>query len=340
MNDMLNTPLEILSYDDPETGFDVYIRPIENSKLFEIYATNNWYTLRVSTDFVNQLLPLLRVNDHISIEALFHLFGDNFRQNVMSPFRFYPKLGFITENYGEFFIQYEPLAHQEFLTYQKEYLIGDVEVQISRSSCLFFLLNIEAAGNFINDHEPDRILTIKLKGTSLESFEDYLYSALYHLSQLLPSESGDLPRIAKILSVEGLNYEDKSNLDIEPNGDIASKSFPKPSNLTSLRFFYQADLLPTTDLLLELEAILYYYKVLEHFFEIAWRDRLTKLISQANGNINTFVKLVNREAKPHQPKMSDLVSQANGDINVLLDLVAKERPPGTTPLTGEKGRRT
>jgi hypothetical protein len=275
-----------------ELEYDFRVKPLGNGgKYFWIYHVQNKYAIKVIKEFVELLEHAcdveVKTEDSDEIVELF----SKISSYTKSPFVIYDKMGFVTKDYAEFFLEYiiadeASMSHpmSDRLLEQNKFYVGDTVVEIGRASSMLTLVN--------RQYEDDNLFDIwnypavKIKGTSSEGFEDDLYAALYYLRLIEPSIYGDVPKIRRLKTEEDLY--DRDFLENE-NPSI---NFKKPKYFVPLRFYYHAEAL-TGD-----EAILYYYKVLEYFFETAWRKRVEFLVSDHQQDTNALVIALTEE----QPK--------------------------------------
>src|SRR6266446_8116998 len=124
---------------------------------------------------------------------------------------------------------------------------------------------------------PQRWAMVTLQ--PFESLQHDLYTALYYLSVLFPTQFNDLPKIANPLSE--VELDDEPYVNFRRDTSISIRSVPKPTHPIALRYFYHADHLVLQGV--GQEAVLYYYKVLEHFFDEAWRNHIEELLLQTKG---------------------------------------------------------
>jgi hypothetical protein len=290
--EMINSSLKKLKY-------NLKVKPDGNGTEFTwLCAKDNSYTLKVPTSFMLKFEEVLKKKDDHEEEELKEelqgLFSYDFvkvlMNDAMPDFTFHQKLGFWSKDYAEFAIEYEPIKQMELE--HAEFKVGEMRVTVSPCSSLFYLLITQftddeySIGAHYNPHDLSDIFTmsrwggvenarkvhsytIKLKKTSINatvSFDDLqndLYSALYYLSVLFPSRYNELPKIANPLSEVELE-NDEPYVNLNPDTSISVKSVPKPTHPSALRYFYHADHLVLQGV--GQEAVLYYYKVLEHFF--------------------------------------------------------------------------
>jgi hypothetical protein len=252
-----------------------------------------------------------------SYEDLQFLFSYHFFEEKISSFFFHQKLGFCIKDYAEFSIEYEPIERMELSS--AEFTIGDMKVTVSPYSSLFYLLIkqmdredvVEALYNVNDWYDRLRLqelgtienirkvhsYTIKLKKISLsdynspdflESLQNDLYSSLYYLRALYPTRYNELPQIINPLSE--VELDDEASVNLKSYMDISLKIVDKPSYPVALRFFYHADILVLKGV--GQEAVLYYYKVIEHFFKEAWRSRIEELILREGSDTHRIAELL------------------------------------------------
>ncbi|HYT02991.1 MAG TPA: hypothetical protein VEL70_08770, partial [Candidatus Acidoferrum sp.] len=315
---VINTSLKNLKY-------DLYVKPVgKGTKFIWLCATDNSYALKVPTSFMLQFETILSGSNNLE-EDLQGLFGYTFLIAIkdIPTFYFHQKLGFCTKDYAEFAIEYEPIELQELE--HAEFTLGNIRVTVSPCSSLFYLLikqfdreDVEAIYNqhdlwdmtklqilgSIDNIRKAHSYTIKLKGIvpynsdSLEAFETLqndLYSALYYLSVIFPYQYYALPKIANSLSEVDVEDEPRlTDLKYEVRDKSRSvRNVPKPSHPIALRYFFHAEVLIWQGV--GQEAALYYYKVLEHFFNEAWRSRIEKLLLDTKGDTYAVAELLVEE---------------------------------------------
>jgi hypothetical protein len=198
-------------------------------------------------------------------------------------FHLFPQMGFIAGKYAEFFIDYE--RAREII--DEQFTVGGIEAKVSYPSSLFCLLQKKFEDDYFSGIEEWPVLT--LKGTSYKNIEDDIYGVLYYLNILFPSAYGDLPRIVAWAN------EDIDYVDIDTSLSISQRDFPKPTSPIALRFFYHAEKQSVHD------AILYYYKVLEYFFDSAWNKNIIDLATQSKGNVTKLTELL-AQGQPRDEK--------------------------------------
>jgi hypothetical protein len=299
--DMINTSLKNLQY-------DFIVKLVEDTTDFiGVYAIDNSYDFKVPSSFIQKLEKIFNENGDIE-EDLKSLFGHELPPYIdkTPSFFLHWKLGFATSDYAEFSVEYEPIELMKLT--EAEFTIGEMTVKVSPCSSLFYLLikqfdrgDVE---NIYDTNEPFDIYklqtlgnhdnirkfhsyTIKMKkissdisrnsSESFESLQNDLYTALYYLSVLFPTHYNELPKIDNLLS-DAESEDDKPYVNLDRDTSISTKSVPMPTHPTALRYFYHADQLVLQGF--GQEAILYYYKVLEHFFDEAWKIRIEELVSQ------------------------------------------------------------
>ncbi len=274
---LLNEQLEKLS-------IDFRVKPLgDGTKFYWLYGPDNSYAMKVKRDFVLEFQTAVMDNleDPRDLCGLF----SGFEANVKSSFALYSYSGFLTKDYAEFYIDYSGITQDHSngdVSAPSPFSIGDVSVKLSTSSSMLYFLYPGFEIEF-NSH-----ITIKLKGTSKDSVEDDLCAALHYLSLISPSLYGDIPTIVAAYPEELLSDDDDQN-DVK----LEKSELAKPSHPIALRYFYYADLLWGE------ERLLYYYKVLEYFFDIAWRMKIIDLVRESGENIEELAHQLER----HQPKI-------------------------------------
>ena len=264
-------------------NIDIYLRlkPVgSGGKLYWLYDEKHSYAVKVTKDFVDSLEELTEPAPGLyDIDNFLPLFDDAFLESARGAFKFFPRVGFLAKDYAEFYLDY---AASDISHFSNSFFVGSVKVSVSQSSHLLWFLCKQFEDDYIFDINEN--LTLKLKGTSVSSVEDDLCAALVYLGFLCPSEyNGDYPSIGR------LNSED--DLWSTSNYEIVSgkSSLSRPTHPIALRYFWQA-----RQLFGEV-SILYYYKVLEHFFDVAWQRRIKDLIDEANGNSEVLAHLLGTE---------------------------------------------
>jgi hypothetical protein len=276
--DTINAYLESLD-------LDIRVRPVSNGgKYFWMYDKDGSYNLKVPTSFIHKMENILKNKPELEEELPFlfyQLFVDNVRE-VHPSFFLHQKLGFLTKDYAEYAIEYDPFEHGKFAN--AEFFIGEMQVKVSPCSSLFYLIVQGLDSESLYDRH---LFTIKLKGitynnlrNSFESLQNALYSALYYLSIRYPSEDNDLPKIANSLST--IDIDDQVYFNPHHDRNVFFTKVSMPIYPIALRFFYHADLLVLQGV--GQEAILYYYRVLEHFFDTAFKEEKNKITSNVTSS--------------------------------------------------------
>lgn len=282
-----NVDLTVVNDALGELGIDFQIKPVGRSgKIYWLHDVDNLYAIKLPVTFVQTLEKELKNN--ITYRANLHpIFGDEFIGTVRSSFAVFSGIGFIAKDYAELYIACQ--SGWSEIAGPSPFFVGSIEVWLSSPSSLQTLLNER-----YNEYgaEMDRYTTVCLKGTSQASLEDDLSHALYYLDLLMPFDDlsffDDKDRLCIQSIKDGPIFSQKQQQRIVEN----KISYPKPAFSVPVKYFVQAERL-TGEV-----SILYYYKVLEYFFALAWRQRIMQLVSITDRNESALAEALEVE----QPK--------------------------------------
>lgn len=170
----------------------------------------------------------------------------------------------------------------------KNFYIGDVYVSVETPSFIFDTLS----SRFYHDkfYEYEKYCTISLKGINGDNYEDYLSKALFILGTENPSYITEpFPTCYKFLgeSIIDDQYVNSQNFIAKrENNPLIKFSFNDMKYAEPIAFFNEGKRLRDSE-----GAFLYFYKVLEYFFNICKREKTKEIFLKFNdeNGVDSFI---------------------------------------------------
>ncbi len=226
----------------------------------------------------------------------------------------YPNRGLKYGNYAEFSI----ICSSEYPMFK----LGDVEIEISKSSTLYELLVSQTDDKY---HDRTYMTTISLRGINKDNLKDYLYQALFIIGNyLIDNDDTEYPVIDEFIGEDYGMYSIK-------NFYINRNILPEPNSINNFSLFKNSEVLSFYNAGMEIRdhelSFQYFYKVLEYFYIINRSDDFREKIEQYNSknNIQKFITEITKIYKDKEINQLKYLLSANLDeLNSILEF-AKEK---------------
>lgn len=193
-------------------------------------------------------------------------------------------LGIFYSNYAEFILD------PDLEISEKHFTIGDLEVYINNQPTLLFKAahyDLTYDDDYIEQIISNTLFTLSLKGKSLnqENLEENLSKALF----ILGYYGNEFYKIyPNFFEYKDFYYEDSILKDTTPinsrqqrNVEFSSGHFSDITHPTAIRFYNEGMQIKDKEI-----SFQYFYKVLEHFWVIARKEKFKVLISNHPNNTN------------------------------------------------------
>lgn len=193
-------------------------------------------------------------------------------------------LGIFYSNYAEFILD------PDLEISEKHFTIGDLEVYINNQPTLLFKAahyDLTYDDDYIEQIISNTLFTLSLKGKSLnqENLEENLSKALF----ILGYYGNEFYKIyPNFFEYKDFYYEDSILKDTTPinsrqqrNVEFSSGHFSDITYPTAIRFYNEGMQIKDKEI-----SFQYFYKVLEHFWVIARKEKFKVLISNHPNNTN------------------------------------------------------
>ncbi|SNS86680.1 hypothetical protein SAMN05444672_10334 [Bacillus sp. OK838] len=224
--------------------------------------------------------------------------------------------GFIIEDYAEFFLWYEPFNWGYYETKVKDLMIDTVKITLNNSpSALFTILHkhIENDDTFTSWN----MVTISLQGINKENVEDYIQRAIFLLGFFNPSYyKNEWPHVEMFLG-EDYGYTDEDLIFDPLEMDLISNHFTNINYPDAITFYNTGTRIPDEI------GVIYFYKVIEHFFLLPRKQQFQKLIKDNRDDIDLlfveFVKIFKKYNLNELDNLRYLIDFLHDDINDLID---------------------
>jgi hypothetical protein len=291
---------------------DLSIHYIDNQKLiisdFESKIVVNLENL-LKEDYSKYILEKKEALSERIIDYHFKKDDLNLEEDNPKLKKFYCK-GFKLGSRAEFFIDYSVLYYESddvvhSNTFEMdEFKIGEVTVTIGEPSDMFRLIFKQLEDDkYLGDWESNS--TIKLKGITNENYKDVLQQALFLLGFCNSSiYDDDYPSIrtfsGKYYSVGGTDEEIIEERKLKWGNQYTNMEFSESKYSEPINFFNSGMRIEGEEI-----SFLYFYKVLEYFFIINYKDFFIHYIDQYNSNkdINKFIENVTGIYKKNEEQL-------------------------------------
>lgn len=218
--------------------------------------------------------------------------------------------GFHSNMYGEYLLTFDSLL-DHYYYYEKEFKIGDIEIEISEPSNLYRVLfsrfTLEDTFGGWSD-----LGTVRVHGFSYRNLESILQQVLLLIAiNDSPEEilTGDYPQIVPYM-YEGDNISWNSR-DQEELWLSESNEYPVANYFEPISFYNKA---------MRLEEPIYFYRVIEYFFIINLKSNFEKMIESYNKSNN--IDLVIQECNSiYSNREVDLLKNLLSNIKGISELV-------------------
>lgn len=235
-------------------------------------------------------------------------------------------LGIFYSNYAEFILD------PDLEISEKHFTIGDLEVYINNQPTLLFKAahyDLTYDDDYIEQIISNTLFTLSLKGKSLnqENLEENLSKALF----ILGYYGNEFYKIyPNFFEYKDFYYEDSILKDTTPinsrqqrNVEFSSGHFSDITYPTAIRFYNEGMQIKDKEI-----SFQYFYKVLEHFWVIARKEKFKVLISNHPNNTNIddlFKNVQNIFSDDEGTQLRILLESIETDITQLVRFASENK---------------
>lgn len=257
---------------------DLVIQHIDENKIVIKDTTNNQVMMFSWKNLFGKELEEWDKDSKEDLDENFEFWDDVFSEYIVTEdnpkVEYYESFGFYNKGYTEFILKYDTLH----LSLGVEcFEIGDVECEIGFPSDMFVLLNKQMEdGEHFDSESWSSIFTVKLTNVTKDNFKKYLDQALFLIGHCNPAYfKDDYPSLN--------NYADEI-YEVESEIEIINFEFIEAEYLEAINFYNSGG---------QKGEVLYFYKVIEHFFIINRKQEILDLISNCKNTDQLIKNLTN-----------------------------------------------
>ena len=197
-------------------------------------------------------------------------------------FEVYERFGFKINNYGEFLIE-----GVNFFSTNLEFTIGEMTIKVTKASSLFAYVLSDIEGKHFEGWEE--IVVIQITNLTEEQIEDILFQIKFIIGYFFSYENPDIR--AEFIERTPDDYDGDLLFETRVDKETGSPNFSKLKHLTAIKYYEEG-----VDIMYTEIAFLYFYKVIEYFFQYTRSNEFELLLDnyKKSSDLDTFILAVSK----------------------------------------------